>query len=104
MTPSQWAAAFQAWKDYSAAIDSRRKTIEAARTTKAYDIAEAAGLPRHAGMIHNATCDTKLQDWCKDDPQRLAAAMAADRILKDYRADRAARRMIATAWAELCAK
>jgi len=101
MTTESWPTRFARWQTTHLALQQRAREIEGKRRERAYKLAESHGLPRHAGMIHNARCDTKLQDWCKDNPARLAAAETACRMLQDYRASHAADRMQRALWVKL---
>ena len=41
---------------------------------RAWRIAWAAGIPRDMCCLHNASIDSTLSGWCKDNPQRLKIA------------------------------
>ena len=91
----------QQWVEFYNKVTAMAARIEAMRTERAYAIARAVGLPANPGLIHNATCDVNLRDWCKGNPAKLKAAKRADRILKDFSASLKARAITQRAFSKV---
>lgn len=96
-----WRARFTAWQEMARATDRRAEAISRRRHDKGWQIAAAVGIPRDGCCLHNASIDDEMSGWCKDNPHRLAEARRASRYVNDWRANRAAERMISAAWRAL---
>lgn len=96
-----WQLAFAAWRAYCEKITARAKAITERQHERGWQMAASVGIPRDGCCLHNASIDDSMTGWCKDNPTRLRVAKRANAITSDWRASRAADRMIKAKWDEL---
>ncbi len=96
-----WQIAMAEWMLKAAQINARAEAINKRQHDRGWTLAATVGIPHDGCCLHNASIDDNLTGWCHNNAQRLIVAKKASALVNDWRAARAAERMVNRAWNEL---